>query len=162
MFRRYSQQAVAMFEVLIAVEITGVMFGFVVFGAIIVGSTTVSMLGRWETRRDIRAGRPSYLSLGDYTGTWDRMRLAELCGPPDREDCYTVESAVIRGMPKKLWLRLLDSWILDIGCVAGAIVSMGLLIFQPPGVAALLLGVCAGYQVVCWAVRIWAATRLAS
>ena len=136
------------------------MIGYIVLGAIIVGSTTVSLLGRWETRRDISNGRPSYISVGDYTGIWDRTKLSEICGPPDREDCYTVESSVIRSRPKSFGLRFLDSWILDVGCIAGSIVSMGLLMLQKP-FGPLILAICAAYQVAGWAARIYAALKLA-
>jgi len=141
----------------VATDPTSGMIWYIISGAIIVGVATVSILGKWEIRRDVKTGRPEYISIGNYTGIWNRQKLAELFGPPDQEDRYTVDVGQVVRIPKSLWLHFTDVWVLDGLCFAGCMIAMGLLMTQHSAAGIWLLVLCGGYQLACWTSRVWGA-----
>ena len=128
--------------------------------AVIVGAAT-SLFGWWHTRRDIKSGRPSYLSLADLTGIWDRDALTRICGPPDHRDRYKVTPEMIARMPIRLWVRVFDTAALDLVSATGAVTALWLAYHEQPG-HGWLLATCAGYQLLSWALCTWFTVRHAS
>ena len=126
---------------------------------ILAGST--SLLGSWHTRRDIATGRPTYLSLSDRTGIWNRNEIAELYGEPDEDDRYTVSAAQVAGFPRRMWQRFFDSMLLDLVSVVGTPVSLWLAATGKAG-AVWVLAICGGYQILSWAVTVWVVVKNAS
>ena len=133
----------------------------VIVAVAIIGAGTASVVGSWHTRRDIATGRPSYLSLADYTGVWDRAELAEHCGQPNDEDRYTVSASEAAKVPGKLWLRLFDSVPLDLASVVAAAVSLWL-VAVGNAAAVWMLTICGSYQIISWGVTAWNVVRNAS
>jgi hypothetical protein len=136
------------------------MIWIVLISGIVAGMATASLLGSYKTRRDLATGRPDYLSLADYTGIFDRQELAQLYGPPDAVDRYTV-SRDTAPLPRRLWSRLLDSMALDVVCIIAAPAAAFLAANKTPSAWWVLALVC-GYQVVSWAVAAWMVSRKAS
>jgi len=129
------------------------MIYIVVLSVVVITAAVASLLGSWHTRRDITTGRPTYLSLADRTGIWDRNELARLLGPPDKDDRYPVTPRAAATLPRRIWVRVLDSALLDTGCIVLAVVSIGLA--TSGSVASwCLLAPCGCYQLASWS---WAA-----
>ncbi len=115
---------------------------------------TASLFGTWHTHRDVASGRPSYLSLADLTGIWDRRELARLCGPPDEDERYSVSLETAATLPRKKWLRYFDPPLLDLACILGAGVSI-LMGNNQLGGALWVLAASGLYQLVSWSVAAW-------
>ncbi len=136
-----------------------VIYWIVGIAVVVIFAGSASLLGSWHTRRDIATGRPSYLSLSDRTGIWDRKELARLYGEPDEEDRYTVSAAA--RFHKSLWQMVFDSMRLNLVSIVGAAVSLWMASTAMPG-AAWVLAVCGGYQMMSWSVTVWVVVRNAS
>ena len=128
---------------------------------IVILAATASLLGTWHTRRDFATGRPNYLSLADRTGIWDRRELARLCGPPDEDERYFVSAETAARLPRRMWLRHFDSPLLDLACILGASVSIGMGANHIAG-APWLVAACGLYQLVAWIVVTWHVVKHAS
>jgi hypothetical protein len=130
------------------------MLWITLIAAMVILAATASLFGSWHTRRDVASGRPSYLSLADLTGIWDRRELARLCGPPDEDDRYSLSVETAARLPRKKWLRYFDAPLLDLACILGAGGSIWMGSNQ---IAAFRFVVVAGglYQLVSWSVAAW-------
>ncbi len=129
-----------------------------VVATLVVLAAAASLWGSYDTRRDIRTGRPQYESLADFTGVWDRDELARLCGPPDSEDRYHVDAGTVQRLPQKWWVRCFDSIIMDCMSVAAAFAAMWLHFIEHP-VSRWLVAIAAAYQAVSWLMAVVAVAR---
>ena len=137
------------------------MIYIVVLSIVVIAAAIASLFGSWHTRHDIAAGRPTYLSLADRTGIWDRNELTRLFGPPDEDDRYLVTPQAAATLPRRLWVRVLDSVFLDTGCIVLAVVSI-CLAASGTGASWCLLALCGCYQLVSWSCATYVVLKNAS
>ena len=94
-----------------------VLFVFVVIAA---GASLVASLG---SRNDLATGRPTFESVADLTGIWNRARLDELIGPSGDDDRYIVDAETVAKIPRTRWKRWFDPGVGDVGCIVLAIAA---------------------------------------
>lgn len=90
---------------------------------ILAAASCLQLIASRESRRDVASGHPSYDSVADITGLWDRRQLDELLGPRDENDRYTATAADIDRIPRTWWKQLFDSDAADYVCLLLAIVA---------------------------------------
>lgn len=130
-------------------------------GILVVFAAAVSLWGSYDTRRDMRTGRPQYESLADFTGTWDRDQLAQLYGSPDDEDRYTVPAGAGRRLPQNWWVRCFDSVSMD--CVSAGAAVAGMWLHVMGNAASVWLVAIAGlHQAIGWIIATWTVARHAT
>lgn len=103
------------------------MFWFIGLFAIVVISAGASLVASRDSRRNIASGNPTFASVADVTGIWNRERLDELIGPRDDDGRYNVGAETVAQLPRTRWKRWFDSDLGDVGCILLAVASAVLL-----------------------------------
>lgn len=100
---------------------------FLVIFTVVLIAATASLVASRDTRRDLETGRPTFDSVADATGIWDRSRLDGLIGPRDGDDRYTASVQVVRSITPTWWKRWFDSNLADVGCIALSLIGASLM-----------------------------------
>ncbi len=108
------------------------MLWFFVLLAVVLVSAGASLAASRDTRRDLDTGRPTFDSVADATGIWNRSRLDDLVGPRDDDDRYTVNAEMVRNIPSTWWKRWFDSDVADVGCIILSLIAASLIRSHPP------------------------------
>lgn len=91
---------------------------WMILGGLVVGAGAVfSLIASRNSRRDVASGHPTYESVADLTGVWDRSQLDERLGPRDHLDRYTATAAEVDQIPRAWWKLLLDTDAGDVFCL---------------------------------------------
>jgi hypothetical protein len=123
------------------------MLWFYLLLAVVLVAAAASLVASGNTRRDLATGRPTFDSVADATGIWNRSRLDELVGPRDGDDRYAVSAELVRNIPPTWWKRWFDSDVADIGSIALSLIGV-FLVRSYPSIAWGLLAVSAAYIIV--------------
>lgn len=73
----------------------------------------ISLLASHYSRREVRTGRATAISLADLTGIFDRDALDALFGPADLDGRYPVSPEQVGQVRQPLWKRSFDNDVLD-------------------------------------------------
>ena len=117
-------------------------FAALFFVVVILAGTSLAVSR--DSRANVASGHPTFESVADITGIWNRQQLDDLLGPRDDADRYAVEPDTVAKLPRTWWKRWFDTDVIDVGCIVAAIV------------AAILLG--CSYSVAAWCILSAAAT----
>lgn len=123
---------------------------------IILGSITVAIAGGYsigasrDSRRDIAGGHPSFDSVADATGIWNRTTLDQLLGPRDSDDRYTAAAEDVYGIPKTWWKLFFDNDLCDLASITLALASPWFFRSHTT-LSIILLAIAAGYVVIGYA-----------
>jgi hypothetical protein len=120
------------------------MLWFILLLAVVLFAAGLSLVATRDTRRDLATGRPTFDSVADATGIWNRSRLDDLVGPRDDDDRYVVSAEQVRDISPTWWKRWFDSDVADVGCIVLSLAA-GLLFRSYPSVAWILIVVSAVY-----------------
>ena len=120
---------------------------------VILGSVAVmiaagcSVAATRDSHRDIKSGKPTFHSVADVTGVWDRAKLDQLIGPRDGNDRYAVRADQVYDIPQTWWKRWLDNDFCDVSCVVLAVAVPCIFLWQPT-LAIVLLAGSAAYVII--------------
>lgn len=107
-----------------------------------------SILATIGSRRDIASGNPTFDSVADVTGIWNRSELDRVLGPRDDEDRYCATAQQVYNIPPARWKWLLDNSWCDAVSLILALTAPVLYAMQSPGAGITLLGCSAAYQLI--------------
>lgn len=122
------------------------MLWYFVLLAVVLVAAGFSLMASGHTRRDLATGRPTFDSVADATGIWNRSHLDDLIGVRDSDDRYTVSADEVRRIPQTFWKRYFDSDVADAGCIICSLIGAPL-IRSYPAIAWGLAAVSAAYIV---------------
>ena len=123
------------------------MLWFIVLFVFIVIAAGASLVVSRGSRNDLATGRPTFESVADLTGIWNRARLDELIGPCGDDDRYIVDAETVAKIPQTWWKRWFDRDLGDVGCIVLAIAA-ALLMHSNSLLAWCFVTVAAAYIVV--------------